>query len=317
MIYSYYDKKLDSSVKGLISFALKKIRKLYLLHIIMTLFALLLLVFMYIDNFSWDFLKCRLGEMLLNILLIQDWFPNASVYFSMNAVAWYLSLCLFLYLSFPLVLKFIRKIGSIKYAIIISCLIYCLQCFIGFILQNCTEVSSLIDNFSKWIVYICPLFRLGDFMIGACWGYIFINAKKKINIFLASLIEIFIVLLIPIIQYVFDNQVGILGGESFRYNMLYTCLSVSIIYMFAINKGIISKSVSCKFLLYIGNISPYAFLIHQIVIRYIEFFNNQIDLYIKTILALILTIVFSEIYKIMETIWINSKFRIYVKESIR
>ena len=102
----------------------------------MTLFALLLLVFMYIDNFSWDFLKCRLGEMLLNILLIQDWFPNASVYFSMNAVAWYLSLCLFLYLSFPLVLKFIRKIGSIKYAIIISCLIYCLQCFIGFILQN-------------------------------------------------------------------------------------------------------------------------------------------------------------------------------------
>lgn len=31
-------------------------------------------------------------------------------------------------------------------------------------------VTLIVPNISYWFVYICPFYRLGDFVIGACIG---------------------------------------------------------------------------------------------------------------------------------------------------
>jgi len=99
MMYSYSEKSVDSSLSGCIRFALKKISKLYPLHILMLVVAFPLCL-----NYSQVGLKY-----IYSVFLIQGWLVTAENVFAINAVAWYLSLCLFFYLLFPLIAKLIKK----------------------------------------------------------------------------------------------------------------------------------------------------------------------------------------------------------------
>ena len=100
MTYSYYHKNriTNISLKDNILFAWKKIRNLYLLHII-TMLTMLVFAFIGIKS---D-IRILIPKILLNILLLQEWFPleNASI----NGVSWYLSTAVFTYFLFPIILK--------------------------------------------------------------------------------------------------------------------------------------------------------------------------------------------------------------------
>jgi len=52
------------------------------------------------------------GELGLNITLLQTWFPYAPINVSLNGVAWYLSVTLFLYFMFPYIARLIRGEGD-------------------------------------------------------------------------------------------------------------------------------------------------------------------------------------------------------------
>lgn len=69
--------------------------------------------------------------------------------------------------------------------------------------------------------------------------------------------------------------------------------------------GVISKTLICKPILYIGNISAYTFLIHQIIIRNVNlastlFWGKELNLIIKIAVCFPLTILCSEIYILLE-----------------
>lgn len=51
----------------------------------------------------------------------------------------------------------------------------------------------------------------------------------------------------------------------------FTPISCALILLFAYGKGGISNNLVCNQLLYVAKISPYAFLIHYVVFRYISF----------------------------------------------
>lgn len=246
MTYRYYEKEfVNISFYSNLHFAINKIKSLYPLHILMLLAAFPLVIHALASNYSLRLLVIYIGEFFLNIVLLQDYIPNTGVGFSWNGVAWYLSLCLFLYFSFPFILKQIRKIRSVLQAITVALLIYVLQCIVGFLLQYICIPINFVDNFSKWVTYILPVFRLGDFTIGCCFGYVFFNMKRSyrtgdsalpnIKRYGASILEIIIITVIFINEYIYKNQIGVLGSESFRYNMLYTPSSICLIYVFALN----------------------------------------------------------------------------------
>ena len=305
MTYTYYERNIDYSLCNSFKFSMKKIHKLYGLHVMMTIAALVLAILSIIKEFT-ILRLCKQGALfVINLLLLQNWFPKEGIYFSMNSVAWYLALCLFIYFAFPTVLKYVKKIKSIKQAFFLSLIIYLVQCIIGMSLYFINIDIPYVDNFSKWVTYILPVFRLGDFVIGCLWGYIFINRRNIINDCIAAIGEVVVLVCILISQYIYDNQIGFLGAESFRYNMLFTVSSVALVYLFAINKGVLSKVLTCKPIIYLGNISAYTFLIHQIVIRYIDlfashFYGIEMNKYFKFICAFAITIICSEVYKFIE-----------------
>lgn len=242
---------------------------------------------------------------LLDTLLIQSWIPYMNVYFSLNGVSWYLSACVFIYAMFPLVLSFIHKTG--KHSIIFIICIYLCQVItgIGFAVYPIQESFNNSDII-HWVTYICPLFRLGDFVIGGYLGYLFAHIKSEtINRHIVTAAECITVILFVLIQYMCEHSIGIWQYEFFKNTLCYTPLAAAFIFLFAMEKGILSNCLRWRPLVYLGNISAYTFLIHCAVIPYLRtilvgILGLTFNPFVLFICTLAITCVCSEIYRKLE-----------------
>ncbi len=287
MVYTYYDRELDTSPKGAVRFAAKKIGKLYPLHIIMLVAALPFVVRGLIQAFSLHGLVKAGAQVVLNALLLQSWIPKSASYFSLNGVTWYLSICVFLYLMFPYLLKVIQRYRGRVIACVSIVIVFCVQFGIAFLLRNMTVPMSVSDNLAKWVTYICPVFRLGDFFIGCNLGYLFLKRKGSLPMVVASIGEILVLLALVVSQKIFNGHYGFFSTEWFILTVLYVPTSALLVYLFAAKEGILTGLLTNPVLIAIGNVSGSAFLIHQIVIRYLweirarvggTWFNNWVVL---------------------------------------
>jgi peptidoglycan/LPS O-acetylase OafA/YrhL len=126
----------------------------------------------------------------------------------------------------------------------------------------------------------------------------------------ATIMEIIAIMFLIMAECLRQNRFGISVFESFRYSILFTPAAMALIYIFAENKGAISKIVTCKPIVYLGNISGYAFLIHQIVIRYLSILytklnGEELNKWIMLFVSLFITILCSEIYMKFERCYIG------------
>ncbi len=302
MIYSYLDRELECSLKNCVIFSVKKIKKLYPLHIITMLLPMLLVLRGIILDFSGKAVFNFIAQIFLNITLLQSWVPVTDFYFSFNGVAWYLSTCLFIYAVFPFILRKFKK-TKMKNVAFIGVVTFACQIIVGIILKLLNLYST-----SHFITYIFPIFRLGDFLIGCCLGYIFLNVNFKLNKIQATVIEIISLVLIVFSDIIYLKNKGVLGSYYFKFTVLFIPVSVLLVWIFAINKGVISKLLTCKPIVYIGNISPYAFLIHNIIISIVrvgmyKFILSESNVWFKPVLivvSFVLTVLSSAAYMAIE-----------------
>lgn len=270
MVYTYYDREVDTTWKGVAGFTLKKIGKLYPLHILMMLSALFFVVKALLENFSSYYFLRSIGQVVLNVLLLQAWIPKSAAYFSLNGVAWYLSVCVFMYLLFPYILKAMKRFSCRWNAYASIVLLFGLQFAIAFILRKVNVPVSVSDNPAKWVTYICPLFRLGDFLIGCNLGYLFLKHRLQLNRLTATIGEIIVLVMLVVSQIVYSGQYGFFSTEWFKLTVMYIPGSVLLVYLFGLKKGWLSCILTNKLTVFIGDISGYAFLVHQVVIRYLR-----------------------------------------------
>ena len=246
----YFDSGI-SSHKGLI---IKRLRKYYPLHII-TLIASLIL------SFRAEWTLRRFITLIINASLIQSYVPVSNVYFSFNAVSWYLSLTMFFALVTPLMLRILHVIHERKILIRTAVILFVFQ-FIW-----CALSMTAPEKFQHWIVYVSPFVRSIDFLIG---GMIFLFMREdrfkshhRIISFMflsASMIEIILVILRR-------NLTGNFIGELFSVSA-WTILNVIIIFCVLFNEGrdsFINKIFTNKPAVYIGNVSFEFFMIHGLV----------------------------------------------------
>ena len=319
MTYSYYHKNriTNISLKDNILFAWKKIRNLYLLHII-TMLTMLVFAFIGIKS---D-IRILIPKILLNILLLQEWFPleNASI----NGVSWYLSTAVFTYFLFPIILKKIENTKdnkNIMNHLIVLLLIQVFICkaimFIPDNLAYFTEKNFLLQNVSEWLIYFFPLTRCIDFIIGCLTGCLFICNRggqtfiKNIYQYMTLFVIVVLNCVCVLYEYNLRSSLSYVTGNMlwFTYSAIFTFSSVFLIYFIMTKKSWIANLLTQKLLLLLGNISSYAFLIHYVVFRYIQafcchFFDRKFyDLYgssIKLTIGFILTILFTNLWIYIE-----------------
>lgn len=240
--------------------------------------AVVIEVYMYFDYIAPNNVRDIYERIFLNTFLMQSWMPDQNIFFSLNGVSWYLSTSLFLYFMFPYIINRVKKYNSILVAFIKITPVLFVQILVGIILGKLNATEEI----AKWVTYIMPIFRMGDFYIGMVIGYIFINKKRLFDLsskpyfIIISAVEVVILILTVIANKIYDDSIGVPGSIYFKFTLLYTPLSIMAVYLFALNKGIISKLLTNKLVIYIGEISGFAFITHFIIIRYYnEFLYNK------------------------------------------
>jgi peptidoglycan/LPS O-acetylase OafA/YrhL len=175
--------------------------------------------------------------------------------------------------------------------------------FVGSIIIYSALLTIVIINLdaklSEWLFYIFPFTRLIEFILGVIFGLIFIkySTKNHWSVKVFSVLELLsIILLLTTVYYFVDIH------KTLRYSVFFIPFLLLLIYVFAHQRGIISKWLSHKSFVYLGEISFSFYMIHLLVIYYlnlVEMLNNYYI--IKAIAALVISVLYSAIaYKYYE-----------------
>jgi peptidoglycan/LPS O-acetylase OafA/YrhL len=94
-----------------------------------------------------------------NLLLVQAWVPLPSVFFGLNTPSWSLSCEAAFYLSFPLLLPVLRRLGD-------RWLWPATVAVLGVVVALPAVALALPDRFDYWFVYVFPPSRMLEFVAG-------------------------------------------------------------------------------------------------------------------------------------------------------
>lgn len=260
-----------------------KLRKFYPLYI----FTLLLAVPLDLSSLLNGNIVKEAAILGIDVMLLQSWIPSSGVYFSYNAVAWYLSITMFFVAISPLVIKILRKM-SLKSIWLLLLAIVCFQ-FLWVLLVGKTAIAH-------WLVYICPLVRSLDFILGGCVYVIVRNTKISEKRFSYTDMGIFIALLLC---------TGILILSMSQNSEIYAvacwtipvCILVACIALGSLRKSFLVRSLfENKVIVWIGNISFELFLTHHLIIRYTRLLFSKANLgdsFLLYVVAIVLSFVVS------------------------
>lgn len=308
MFLQYGDSEINCSVKENIQFSWGKIKKLYPLHIITMCFAIVLQIIIRIHNgLSLKGIIYLIGCTGLNVTLLQTWIPYSSINVSLNGVAWYLSVTMFLYFVFPFIKNWIKNIkNSFLTLFCVAMLIFEIIICIPFIIILGADSPIYI-----WFMYCFPIFRVGDFLIGCCLCKRNIETVRNDNASFGkySIYEIGATLCtVAVFIWMKQEIANPLLLATHNWTTLYIPLAATWITLFVEKKGCITMLLTNRVTIFIGNISAYTFLIHYVITQYfgsaisflhleLSYLENVIKILIELIITIIVTLLYMKITK--------------------
>lgn len=204
----------------------------------------------------------------LNLLLLQSWVPDHNIYFSLNGIAWSLSVEAFFYAMFPLLIYRIENNWQLKLIASIALTTLMLMSF-----------KNSGGQLMQWSSYISPLTRLSEFMLGIAAYQIYrrVRETQSLKLGLWTALEVAVVALscgimwVGDIKFISSLQLPVSSsvliwftncGGGFIYALL--------IVVFALQRGAISNALRFRLFVYLGEISFALYMTHQIVLRLME-----------------------------------------------
>ncbi len=244
--------------------ALRRIRKLYPLHLVLTVICIPLAIVRE-DVFSiWDLVL----KFISNIFLVQSIIPSANVAASLNGVAWYLSTILVLYIVFPFIYRVFFSIKNAdKLRIMLLCTIF-LQTLMVFIVYRTIYYETVI----VYMTHCFPVYRVFDMLAGIQLALL-LTVKEERNVDFSPkayiIFEILILLSCADLVYLWA-----MGDTNIFYTHapVTTLLAVLLTFVFSKKKGILTKLLTNKVIVFLGDRSGSAFLIHFPIVVYINTF---------------------------------------------
>lgn len=251
-----YRKKFENIFfTSIYSFYKKRLVRVYPMVFITFLVALPV---MYIEGHLPDMM-----EIVVYILMLQSWWANGMMVFTINGVAWFISDLILFYIFTPFLLYYFNKLGGVGICFIIFIIyaieIYIASCFIG-------EMQPY--SWAWWCIYICPWYRIMDYSIGMLCGMLYAKNLNKVRIkgkFLCTTLEVFSIMFL-----IFSIWSPYYGYDSFKYGLYYIPASIMIIVLLAYSRGYVSALLSCGVFVALGDISYHIYILHQIIIRYFQ-----------------------------------------------
>jgi peptidoglycan/LPS O-acetylase OafA/YrhL len=219
-------------------------------------------------------LEQALSVTVFNVLLLHAWVPMKGYFFSFNAVSWSISTELFFYLIFPLIICKWRRMAYPMTAIIFG---------VAFGLVTLAKLLSLpalsdqnpLEISREGVAYISPFVRVVEFLIGIWVAKVFVrvDTARWGNKWAWTILEALALALVYVVGKIslqvikaephpnaWQIYVGASGG-AFAFAF--------VVFVMAADGGLLSRILSAKPLVVLGQASFALYMTHQIVLTFI------------------------------------------------
>ena len=274
--YNHYHNLIPATLKDSWNYVLRKIAKIWPLHLICFLIVFIYLVS--INQFTFNI--SDIFSAITNIFLLQAWTNNP---FSFNGATWFLSALLFCYIMSPLLMSVFKKSKQVIIVTFVSCIV------IRLLLELC-NIDFFLLNF-----HTSPIIRCIEFYIGMLMVPEYFNLKDTFNddqntSLVMSVVEILITLLYIILTTKME-RIWIRG-----YFVLNACV---LVFIYALNSGILSRILNLKIFTLFESIQMEFYILHQAVIKV---FAHMLSVFIQSvfmqsIVLFVITVLLAIIYK--------------------
>jgi peptidoglycan/LPS O-acetylase OafA/YrhL len=208
-----------------------------------------------------------------NLLLVHAWLPVSKFFFSLNAPSWTISTELFFYLVFPLLIFDFARSWWWKLGLSLVASMVMVAFAIGYAAPPFAAVNWSMDG----LVYINPVARLFEFVVGMCLALAFAAAhsdRPKLSAGVATAIELAAILffaanasLVSTAARLANEALGSAFAQWVADGASLLPGTVSLIFAMALQRGHISKLLGCRLGVFLGEISYSIYMLHTILLR--------------------------------------------------
>jgi peptidoglycan/LPS O-acetylase OafA/YrhL len=255
LAHSYQDRIIDQKTST-VDFYIFRIARIVPLHWLTLALAIYL---QHTNSASWDFFSPT--TFWPNLLMLHAWFSNMDIAFSYNLVSWSLSVEMFFYAMFPLLIRFGTRTLIVIFLLLIAFILAWLPITIPFAPFH----LPIYTNLTKYYAYWYPAFRAGDFLAGIILYRAWCARKELTAVFAGSLQGISIVILCIF----YSLHAGV--DETYRFDFYYALPMTFLIYAFAHQNGIFSRMLSNRIMIVLGEASFAFYMIHQLAIYHMNY----------------------------------------------
>ncbi len=215
------------------------------------------------------------GPLLANVFLVHSWIPYPIYFFGFNSVSWSLSTEFFFYLMFPILALNWRRTWHVK-VLLCALLAYGMIAF--------SEVHHLKPFDGRQImsidgmVYICPLARLLEFALGMLAAHLWLCNRTRLAriswgtgtaVEIAALVLVFFSMTKLLYEGDSLSSRGVISLSALRWwsssgsAPAFALMTVA----FAMQCGLISKLLSWRPFVILGEISFSLYMCHQLLFK--------------------------------------------------
>lgn len=268
------------TLRNSISYGIKRVKKIYPVYFILLFVCLPYCLYLSISDGNTIIVAfCKtIFKLILDIFLVQSSTGILQLSTGINSVGWFLSTLFLLYICCPLLLKLNEKIKNSLKAVSLFWGINLALIIIFYYIFEAIESRTFFDSLS----YTSPYLRIFYLISGILLCDMVKLSKRNLNAF--NTFSETVIVLLNILWFVFRNSITIDIHIKYIVDFL---LCVLLIYIFAFERGYISKALSNSFHVKAGNNTMYWFLIHYPIRLYVHaifsFFSPAATWYIGII----------------------------------
>ena len=258
-ILSYvYAERISTNKISLGQFLKLRLSRLYPLYFLTLLVAIPLTLEVFAKNTTewWTSFSAA-------VLMLQSFIPDTSYYFSLNSVAWSISDLFFFYLLFPFLLRYALKLSK-RYL------------FLFFSVSGLVILALMVvipEYLQHWFFYINPFLRIFDFGLGILLYKLLRKDSFQVYKSVFTYYEFATIALL-----IFFYSAAEFFPKVVRYSVYYWLPMTLFIGVFAQQKGAISRLLSNRVALFLGELSFGFYLWHQLILRYTRRFVNHFEI---------------------------------------
>ena len=283
LTYNYYERFQEVNWFSVRKFYRARLARIYPLHFLTLMMATVFLIPLFVSA-PWEVTYSG----VINLLLLH-WVHVSEYTGVFNGPSWSLSCEVIFYALFPFLSWFFWRMFSKK----------SVSRLVAVVVATFVVYAVLVwwwrDVPNNWsLLYSSPLFRIADFIIGMLLAVIFLKHRvvrkvPKRDIGWFTLLE-----MICVTSFAIQVWLSPAVHQSLRFSVYYLPVMAIIIYVFAQQGGLLSRWLTARELVFLGEISFSFYMIQGLVVRlfiYLSIIESQP--LVVALLAFVITMVLS------------------------